>query len=298
MLNVEFRIEYFGLSVKPALGRVDCSPPYFYHRVMTLINTTIRVAALLAVMVLLGVGCSSPPESDLSLKSIESPKLNQEESAQVAEVGEQMVDSVPESVLVQSASPTPAHALTVLPVPFTSQAPQANWEMPYQEACEEASMVMVVEYFNGNHQSNLETDYADKEILDLIAWEEANGYSVDLTAWEVADVLQKRYKLKEEAVPYDANLIRDSIKNGKLVILPAAGRLLGNPYFRQPGPLYHMLVVKGFEGNEFITNDPGTKRGLSYRYTEEALVYAVHDWNGGEVEAGKQVMIVVSDELE
>ena len=257
--------------------------------------------AVAALVVTVGISCQAPVQKR-RLNTSQTSEHNNEPTAEITTAPPEMERSEINNNNQEQPLPLEdqavVHAIVALPVPFTPQAPQANWEMPYQEACEEASMVMVVEYFNGNHQSNLETDYADKEILDLIAWEEANGYAVDLTAWQVAEVLQKRYKLKAEAVPYDANLIRDSIKNGKLVILPAAGRLLGNPYFRQPGPLYHMLVVKGFEGNEFITNDPGTKRGLSYRYTEEALAYAVHDWNGGEVEAGKQVMIVVSDGLE
>ncbi|MCR4279964.1 MAG: hypothetical protein NUV82_00890, partial [Candidatus Komeilibacteria bacterium] len=33
-----------------------------------------------------------------------------------------------------------------LDVPFMSQAPHANWDLPYQEACEEASLIMV-DYF-------------------------------------------------------------------------------------------------------------------------------------------------------
>jgi len=30
-----------------------------------------------------------------------------------------------------------------LGVPFTSQAPEANWQIPFKEACEEASVLMV-----------------------------------------------------------------------------------------------------------------------------------------------------------
>src|SRR5690554_5866511 len=33
-----------------------------------------------------------------------------------------------------------------LAVPFTSQAPTANWDMPFQEACEEAAALMVHYY--------------------------------------------------------------------------------------------------------------------------------------------------------
>ena len=47
---------------------------------------------------------------------------------------------------------------------------------------------------------------------------------------------------------------------GVPVLLPAAGRLLRNPYFSGQGPLYHMLVVKGYtRDGKIITDDPGTR---------------------------------------
>ncbi|MDZ4230041.1 MAG: C39 family peptidase, partial [Candidatus Veblenbacteria bacterium] len=173
------------------------------------------------------------------------------------------------------------------------QAPSADWDMPYQEACEEASMIMVAEYLQGIERISIPAEEADTLILGLVGWETDHGYAVDLTAQEVVKVLAERYGIQAEAVPYSAEVIREELQAKRPVIVPAAGRLLGNPYFTSPGPLYHMLVIKGYEGNEFITNDPGTKRGESYRYTESALAYAVHDWNEGEVESGAQVMIVV-----
>jgi hypothetical protein len=69
--------------------------------------------------------------------------------------------------------------------------------------------------------------------------------------------------------------------SGKLVIIPAAGRLLGNPNFSGQGPIYHMLVVRGFDNKtgEFITNDPGTRKGEGYRYKYSVLINAIHDWS-------------------
>ena len=55
-----------------------------------------------------------------------------------------------------------------------------------------------------------------------------------------------------------------------------------------------MLIIKGYtkEGN-FITNDPGTRRGADFIYSPGVLMNAIHDWNGGDVDNGKKVMIVV-----
>ncbi|MFZ5390901.1 MAG: C39 family peptidase [Patescibacteria group bacterium] len=190
--------------------------------------------------------------------------------------------------------PKVEHIITVLPVPFTTQAPKVNWDLPYQEACEEASIIMAVEYFKGNRISRLEPDYADKEILKLVAWQKQElGFYEDTTAQEVASILQNYFKLTAEVEDYDPLKIKDYIRQGKLVLLPAAGRLLNNPNFRRPGPLYHMLVVKGFTDEEFITNDPGTRNGFNYRYTPDIFALAVHDWNGGNVTEGRQVMVIV-----
>lgn len=191
-------------------------------------------------------------------------------------------------------SQEPDRAITVLSVPFTSQAPFADWNLPYQEACEEASMLMVAEYFKDNRNSRLDPAFADAEILKLVEWEAQYDYTVDVTAAEVVEILRDYYKLEARVVPYDPKVAREAIAARKPVIVPAAGRLLGNPNFRRPGPLYHMLVLKGYVGDEFITNDPGTRNGEHYRYHESVLAEAVHDWNSGDVEQGAQVMVVVS----
>jgi hypothetical protein len=154
---------------------------------------------------------------------------------------------------------------------------------------------MVGEYFKGQRSMELDPAFADREILALVAYEQEKfGYYRDTTAAETAHLITEYYGLKAEVVPYDAEVLRQAILAHKPVILPLAGRSLGNPYYTPPGPPYHMLVVKGYQGDEFITNDPGTRHGESYRYTEDVISRAVHDWNDGDVLNGARVMIVVS----
>jgi len=198
-------------------------------------------------------------------------------------------------VNAEESKPITEHAITILPVPFTTQAPFSDWGLPYQESCEEAAMLMAAEYFKGNHSSVLAADYANSEILKLVAWEKREkGFYEDTTAQQVAEIIKEYYGLFAQVEPFDATHARQAIKNKQLVLLPTAGRLLNNPHFHFPGPIYHMLVLKGFDGNEFITNDPGTRYGQSYRYTVDLLERAVHDWNNGQVEQGASVMIIVS----
>lgn len=251
---------------------------------------------LIVYLFLSGLSCQTE-QAKLFLSnsnSVSSSTVN--ESAEIANLDNtegtnlNFEESVSGSVVVE---PKRDHPITVLPVPFFSQAPFADWRMPYQEACEEAAMIMIAEYISGNHESEISAEVANNKILELISWEQQNEFPIDLTAEEVVKVLAAKFNLSAEVRAYNADTVKQLIREKHLVILPAAGRLLKNPHFRQPGPLYHMLVVKGYEGDEFITNDPGTKYGMSYRYPASVLAQAVHDWNGGEVEKGTPVMIVI-----
>ena len=85
------------------------------------------------------------------------------------------------------------------------------------------------------------------------------------------------------------------IAKGNPVIIPAAGRDLDNPYYSGDGPWYHMLLVTGYDKKYFITNDPGTRQGLDYKYKHKKLVNAIHDWTGvkEEIRSGVPRMMII-----
>ena len=182
-----------------------------------------------------------------------------------------------------------------LNVPFTSQAPKQNWDAMHEEFCEEASMLMVASYISG--QAIISPNDADKKLQAIMNFEiDKFGYFADTTAEETATVLREYFKLPKVAVVDDPTVlkIKTALSEGKVVIIPAAGRQLGNPYYTPPGPIYHMLVIKGYQKNgDFIINDSGTKRGANFSYKPAVILEAIHDWNGGNVSVGKKVMIVV-----
>lgn len=183
-----------------------------------------------------------------------------------------------------------------LAVPFTPQAPHANWELPYNEFCEEASILIAMSYIQSKDIPS--ADFADAELLKIKAFEEKRfGYYKDTTIAEVATIIQEYYKYDKTKILVDPTIdnIKEALTQGKLVIMPAAGQQLGNPYFRQPGPLYHMLVLKGYTKNgQIIVNDPGTRRGADYIYRADILMNAMHDWRGdGQIEKGRKVILLV-----
>ena len=182
-----------------------------------------------------------------------------------------------------------------LPVPFTVQAPHGDWGMPYQEACEEAAALMAIRYAFGNVIEDKED--ADAAIKDLVkANEEILKYPIDQTASQVKDLIVEIDPIIPVRLIDNPGVsdLKKELAQGNVIIVPAAGRMLKNPFFRRPGPVYHMLVVRGYtEDGYFITNDPGTKRGEGYLYTFDRIMDAMHDWNDGDVEDGEKRVLVV-----
>lgn len=236
-----------------------------------------------------------------------NPSMSEEE---VAETIEQQPISSPEPIKpLQSTAETETKidqssivtdqnpkAELNLAVPFTSQAPHANWDELHEDFCEEASAVMVARFFANRSVDN--ADDADSELMKVYNWEVENlGVWKDTTAEETKRIIEGLYQLKVQIVDFDQNVIKQALGEGKPVILPAAGRKLKNPYYKQPGPLYHMLVIKGYtKDGQAITNDPGTKRGADYIYSFDRLKEAAGDFNNGDPENGRKVVLIVSKE--
>lgn len=199
-----------------------------------------------------------------------------------AEQDSQKDNSTPQSILIK--------------VPFTSQAPYANWDDVHEEACEEASLIMVKYYLTGE---NLTKESAEKEIQKMKDFQLDNfGTYKDSNMQQLAKLAEDFYGLKNLGVVYDFSKeeIKKQLSQGKVLILPTAGRKLGNPNFTSPGPLYHNLVAIGYDGDKIITNDPGTRNGEKYTYDIDVLYEAIHDFPGNkeDIEKGRRAMIIVS----
>lgn len=182
-----------------------------------------------------------------------------------------------------------------LDVPFTSQAPYNDWSMPYQEVCEEASLIMAAYFISGQE---LNKEIAKSEILSLVKYEKENSYKVDIDAFQTKQIAEAYYNLKGN-VYYGKDVTSENIKkllaSGYPVIVPAAGQILANPNYSGSGPPYHMIIIIGYNDRGFITHDPGTQFGAEHVYSYDTLMNAIHDWNGSKstVTRGQKAMIVL-----
>ena len=184
-------------------------------------------------------------------------------------------------------------------VPFTVQAPLANWhDARYQNACEEASVLMAGKWLLGQ---KLSAEQANSEIADMVVFEQENyGFYIDSSAEDTARFFRDYYSY-EKIYTQDAastDDIKRELAKGNLVLTPMDGRKLGNPYYTPPGPERHMLVLIGYDDDRgvFITNDPGTRRGEGLVYDYDVLFSAIRDYASGDHEPIEKLvkrMIVV-----
>ena len=187
-------------------------------------------------------------------------------------------------------------------VPFTPQAPLANWKDERQEdGCEEAVSLMAMAWVNGAKEK-LTAAAWEKSIIELSDFEqEKYGEYRDVTLADMITWIFNDY-FKYEGVSIktvaSSTDILSELEKGNIVLAPMNGQKLRNPYFTAPGPLTHMIVIKGYDykTKEFITNDPGTKRGENYHYSESIILGAINVYPTGyheEVASINKAIIVV-----
>jgi len=83
------------------------------------------------------------------------------------------------------------------------------------------------------------------------------------------------------------------LSQGHVIVAPFAGRQLHNPFYSNEGPYYHMMVIKGYDEKNFITNDVGTRRGQNYAYPYETIMSAMHEWDEDDINLGAKKVIVI-----
>lgn len=163
---------------------------------------------------------------------------------------------------------------------FVPQAPEKNWDQPWQDACEEAALLTVIYYYNSKTPSisDMVTD-----ITEMIEYEKNVGWTHDVNLTQISIIANEMYGLNPKII--DSPSIEDIKKNiadNLPVIVPANGKILykENKHFKSGGPWYHNLVILGYDDpkKQFIVHDVGTQFGPYYKYSYQLLIDSIHDF--------------------
>ena len=183
--------------------------------------------------------------------------------------------------------PTPLRAAGIA-VPFVLQAPYSKWVQPYEDACEEAVMVMLDAWARGDTRDRIPADEANRRILEIVALErEVLGYGKDTSIAEMIRLINEygtfwAYAVRNPSIED----IKAEIDRGQPVAVPVWGKMLmkANPYFSRPGPTYHTILVTGYDDakKQFIVQEPGVGRGRNYRYPYNVVMDGMADLKLGE----------------
>jgi len=171
-----------------------------------------------------------------------------------------------------------------LAVPFILESPEGSWKGPWINACEEASMTMVENYYQGN--TTVSNSDAQKFMEGLFAYEDAQyGSNANSDANRTVQIINNKTSY-HGTIKLNPTIddIKNELRAGHPVISLHYGFDLHNNNipFAVHGSYYHMLVIKGFDDSKhaFITNDDGDKiTGADHLYDYDQLMVSIHDYN-------------------
>lgn len=220
-------------------------------------------------------------------------------------VGEQISYVTPDLVPIDLNVSAPADqppvilpAAVILPVPFTPQAPLGNWAQR-QHNCEEASLVMVNRYLQGDHSGALiDPPTADAAMNQMTVWKPAE----DLTPQQIGEMAKAHLGWQYKIMPSDRLNMKQQLSLGRPLIVGVRTHGLGNPnypgyrnHFEEPGySVSHYLVVVGYEGDNYVLNDPGLTRGKGYHISYDQLMHAIDDLDAAypNLNAGRVFLVL------
>ncbi|KKR05440.1 MAG: hypothetical protein UT33_C0011G0151 [Candidatus Peregrinibacteria bacterium GW2011_GWC2_39_14] len=193
--------------------------------------------------------------------------------------------------VVPATPPSPPTELN-LAMKFYTQAPFGDWREPWQNSCEEASMLLIANtYFKHNWTREQFRD----QILAIVAYEnKMYGDYKENDINQIVKTLKEFLKLKG-VIHKDPSFkdVQNILAKGHFIIVPLAGKELKNPFYTNGGPDYHVMVIKGYKANEkIITEDVGTRSGENYVYSWKTIINAMHDYTI-PIDNGAKILIEV-----
>ncbi|MEO5927346.1 MAG: C39 family peptidase [Patescibacteria group bacterium] len=174
-----------------------------------------------------------------------------------------------------------AVASSSLQVPYVSQVPDGAWVAPWDEACEEASIVMIDGYY---HRTGRPTDGGRAQMQSMIDWEnETFKVYKDTDANQTVQLIRHEdaFGAVRKQDPSLVSIKRELKAKRPVIALVNMYALYGE---QSLGDSYHVLVITGYDDDtkEFIVNDPARERKT---YAYDTVMDALHDYNPNTKEA-------------
>ncbi len=182
-------------------------------------------------------------------------------------------------------------------VPFSAQAPEGNWAEPWQNACEETSVIMIDSFYKG---STLSKEQAKQEILRVFSLKEDKfESSKDESMERIADLINSTELVWQARVAVNPTLkeMKMELANNQPIIVPVyAPKLKSNPQYGFGDVDYHVFIISGYDDlwQQFIVKDPGSSRGNNQRYSYEEVMNAIHDFLPSDYDNGRKAVIFTS----
>jgi hypothetical protein len=191
-------------------------------------------------------------------------------------------EPTPVATATPAPTPTPLPDSVRLNVPFTVQAPFANWDREHEEYCEAAALLMVRNYYRKDGRANLPPAEADRDMTSIVAHERKTFPGVlDLPLSDMAVVGGALDPpLQGEVARADPDDIKRDLANGWPVIIPVMthggpGGQKIKPYYGATN-VYHVILLIGYDASgQLITNDAGIKEGQYLTYSWDVLSTAM-----------------------
>lgn len=163
---------------------------------------------------------------------------------------------------------------------FVQQAPEKNWDQPWQDACEEASLLTVDFYYKNKSTT---PEIVRDSILDMIKFEETQNFTKDMNISQMALVGEQYLNYQTKIIDNPTiEELKKYVSQNIPIIVTANGKTLyaENKHFKSGGPYYHSLVILGYDDDkkQFIVHDVGTQFGAYFHYSYSLLLESIHDF--------------------
>jgi len=183
---------------------------------------------------------------------------------------------------------------TNLDVQFYPQSPFWKWWPIFEDTCEEASVLLALNYIKGDTMTREE--FRD-ELLKIVDFENNYfWYYKDTNVDETADILEKYYKFTDYKIIDKPTIedIKKALSAWNIIIAPLFAHWL-NPNFSWQWPDYHFIVIKGYDKDNFITHDVWTKMWEDYKYDQHDIIERIHDFDEKNMLDWEKKLIVLKN---